>query len=197
MTQFEKNLSLISNILGCSREPTTNWFVGFGSLLYLIRDYKHGKEFNQDIDICYMGADYESVRPYLLREGITEDHKIVDNRNGNILFDGLKFEDGMSLDIFTWLKSGDNLFHTYDYSMEKPANGIPTKYHFKSLPIKLLHPGYQVRYEFMYDEYTYLPRLYGSLLDYWYPKWLTPDPNFGVSKAEKILTLQGCEDLCQ
>lgn len=197
MNQFERNLSLVSSVLGCSREPTSNWFVGFGSLLYLIRDHKHAVEFNQDIDICYMGTDYEEVRPFLLREGITSEHKIVDDRNGKILFDALKFEDGMSLDIFTWLKAGDNLWHTYDYSMEFPESGIPTKYHFKSLPIKLLHPGPQYRYEYSYDEYTYIPRLYGSLLDYWYPNWMIPDPNFGVSKAHKILTLGGCEQLCQ
>jgi len=196
MTPFESNLTLLSAILGNRRDTNHKWFVSFGSLLYLIRDHKHGVPFNQDIDISYMGSDYDEVRHELMREGIQPVHKIVSDVDGNTLNEGFKFEDGMSLDIFTWLRKDDYLWHTYDFSMQHPENGIPSKYHFKNIPAWMLD-NQPCRYEFCYDEYTVIPKLYGTLLDYWYPGWIVPDPEFGTSHAQNILNIGGCQELCQ
>jgi hypothetical protein len=82
MIEFENSLGIITDILGCSKSGNPKWFVGFGALLYLIRDHKQCINFNQDIDICYFGDDYESVRESICKE-LTPIHRIIDDRNNN------------------------------------------------------------------------------------------------------------------
>jgi hypothetical protein len=103
---------------------------------------------------------------------------------------------GLSIDLFVWMEAKGKYWHSYDFWMERPENGIPKKYYFKSCPKELLDAG-TYKYEWEIEgAYLKIPKLYGSLLDYWYPNWYIPDENFGQSYALEIITLDSCRELC-
>jgi len=102
---------------------------------------------------------------------------------------------GVGVDIFFWIKSGNNYWHTYDRKLEFPKNGIPSEYYFKATPA-LAFKGEPYRY--VWEEIAVpinVPRLYGTLLDIWYPGWFIPDRNFGQSRAVKEVKVKSCKNL--
>ena len=196
--KYEKDLRLIADILDCYRpeEGYDDWFVSFGSLLYIVRDMKHGEDLEQDIDISLFKRNaYEEIRKELLDSGFLFQHHIKHDITGETLNAHFKSPDGLPLDIFVWIEHDGQFWHTYDYYLEKPEDGIPSSYHFKSCPINLLDGTHKIDFNINGD-YLRVPKNYGTLLDYWYPNWFVPDKNFGVSKAETIKTLKSCGELC-
>jgi len=170
------------------------WFISFGSLLYIIRDKKLGLEFTQDIDISIIGPhELDKILNALGEDGFTKCRHIINDKTGETLYVDLKSPHGMNVDLFVWIKKGGFYFHTYDYMNEKPESGIPEKYHFKGTPAEYFE-GEPYKYSW-FEEISPLkiPRLYGTLLDYWYPNWYIPDSEFGVSRCQVLLEPSTCE----
>jgi len=172
------------------------WFVSFGTLLYLIRDKKHGKEFDTDMDISIVGEhNFEQIDGNLKENGFEECTRIINDTTKSILFASYKSSNGLHLDLFFWIKVDNYYFHTYDY-MRDSTDGRPSFYHFKSLP-PYMFEGDTINYEWIESMSPLkIPALYGTLLDYWYPNWFTPDEDFGTSRCDEILEPKTCEGLC-
>lgn len=174
----------------CHDNGKHKWFISFGSLLYLVRD--RGKPFNQDIDISIIGEHrFDRILNQLLNNGFTLTNRVINDVTKEPLFVELKSPSGIMVDVFFWIREGDNYWHTYDYMREKKE--IPTTYVFKSLPAYMFD-GAPYKTEFEGVELN-LPNKYGTLLDYWYPNWFIPDEEFGQSLCQTRKELKSCGDL--
>lgn len=199
--QLERDLRTLENSLdSLTPDGTTyqNWFVSFGSLLYIIRDKNHGIEFTQDIDISIVGEhQYEQIKTSLQESGFTLENHIVNDVTGDILFADFKSKHGLNVDLFFWIEHNGYLWHTYDDMREKPSNGIPEKYYFKAVPTWMM-TGQSYKYRW-FDTISPLkiPHLYGTLLDYWYPHWFIPDAEFGQSRTKILKEPTTCKNLSE
>ncbi len=192
-----RDLKQIENTLDTLTDDGMNyqkWFVSFGSLLYLIRDKKHGIEFNQDIDVSVVGPhNFEKIDVSLRENGFERVSIIENDQNNEVLFADYKSPNGLSLDLFFWIETPGYLWHTYDYMREGKRN--PSFYHFKAVP-KYMMEGEPYKY-IWFDEISPLkiPKYYGTLLDYWYPHWFIPDSDFGTSKTLYKVEVKTCNNL--
>jgi len=190
-----RNLENVLNVL-VTGDQRQKWFISFGSLLYVLRDKKLGVEFNQDVDISIIGKhDYKGMKRSLESEHWQLVKEIRNDITGEILMADFCSPNGLSVDLFFWIEHNGHYWHTYDYQNEKNESGIPTQYHFKSLP-KWMFSGEPFKYRW-FEEISPLkiPNKYGTLLDYWYPNWYVPDNEFGVSKCQKTVEPRTCEFL--
>lgn len=193
-----KDLKTIQNsldVLGPDGLNRVKWFVSFGSLLYMIRDKKLGIEFNQDIDISIIGAhEFTKIKNSLMEDGFEFKRSIIHDCTGETLFADFVSPNGLSLDIFVWIKDPDKelLWHTYDEMNEKPENGIPESYYFKSTPMEYFYGKPWTLPWFEEISPFNIPFLYGTLLDCWYPNWFIPDADFGQSRCQSEMHLKTC-----
>jgi hypothetical protein len=171
------------------------WFVSFGTLLYLIRDKKHGKPFETDIDISIVGEhNFKHINDSLLNNEFKQNTCIRDSVTDEVYFANYVSPHKLHLDLFMWFEAGQNYWHTYDY-MGDAKDGIPSFYHFKSTP-KFMFEKETIKYNWFEDMSSVkIPALYGTLLDYWYPNWFKPMPDFGVSLCDVIYEPKNCENL--
>ena len=153
-----------------------------------------------DLDISIVDADMdtEKFKEDMSQFGFPLKRKIVDSRNGKpfqMVFGHHEIKDAPEIDVFFWRKIGQHYVHAYDYYMERPKGGIPSKYVFKGTPVSAMK-GNPVKYtwEEIAPEVNF-PMLYGTLLDIWYPGWIIPDRNFGQSRAAKEWKLKNCSNL--
>lgn len=194
-----RDLKVIDSVLSITSENGEGylkWFLSFGSLLYAIRDKDSGGEFTQDIDISILGsANFEKIKTRFEENGFQMVTHIRNDITGTVYFADFKSKNGLSVDLFFWVEYNGHLWHTYDYMAERPKDGVPKKYHFKSLP-KWMFSGDTYKY-FWFQEISPLkiPNKYGTLLDYWYPHWYIPNNEFGVSVCEKIVEPKTCRNL--
>ena len=174
------------------------WFASFGTLLYMIRDKNLGVEYTQDIDISIIAPyNQEKIISRFEEDGFQIVTIIRNDLTDEILFVDFKSPNGISLDLFFWIECNGHLWHTYDYWAERNSNGIPGKYHFKSLPNWMVS-GDPYKYQWFNEELEIkIPKLYGTLLDYWYPHWFIPDNEFGQSRTNKIIELKNCLNLTE
>jgi len=195
---LRKDFSTIAsslNIFTQDEITRQKWFVSFGSLLYLIRDFKHGVPFETDMDISITGRHrYERTRKNLENGGWNRIREIRNDFTDDILYAEYESPNGLSLDLFFWFQVGDLLWHTYDYLMEKPSDGRPSKYHFKGTPKWMFEGGIKDFNWLDGEPKLKVPIKYGTLLDYWYPDWFIPNPDFGVSLGI-IKEVDSCADL--
>lgn len=173
-------------------ETYQKWFISFGTLLYLVRDF--GKEYTTDIDVSVVDDyDPDRISYGLEQNGFVVQQKIIHSVTGEPLFIAYETSSGNHVDIFFWKKFNDYYWHTYDYNMERP-DGIPRQYVFKGTPAHMFD-GVPVKFKwFDLISDTKIPFKYGTLLDYWYPGWVTPDPDFGQSRG-LIKKADNCQDL--
>jgi hypothetical protein len=193
-----KSLENALNVITSDGITRQKWFVSFGSLLYIIRDKKLGKEFTQDIDISIIGPhDYSAIKNGLEEDGFKLVSHIRNDITDEVLFADFRSPNGLSIDLFFWIEEGDRLWHTYNFMNEKIPEGIPEQYHFKSVP-KWMMEGEPYKYEW-FDGISpmRIPAKYGTLLDYWYPHWYVPNLEFGVSQAAIIHEPKTCQHLFQ
>ena len=196
-----KLLNFINTVMGHATRDGGRWFFSFGTLLYFIRDLKLGKELEGDFDISVMDKDVN------LDEFVANMESYSFKLNSRIIDDKTKkpyqmvFEStfaelkGVEIDIFIWKRVGNLYWHTYDYRMERPSNGIPSRYVFKATPTEPLR-GDPVQY--IWEEMAMpvnFPRSYGTLLDIWYPGWFIPDRGFGQSRSVREVTVKTCKKL--
>ena len=184
--QLDQNLNIITSNMLLYRNNSQNgfdWFISFGSMLNLVRD---DCKIKGDIDVSIVGdfPALDQFQNYLLQYGFKTSEKII-FPNGRLAKLSIKNEDKMLygdvvIDYFFWFKAGSYYYHTYNYYHEKAKNHILQTYMCKGTPAwmfkgKCFHanvPG--TRYDLPF------PRHFGSMLDYWYPKWIVPMDQFGI-----------------
>ena len=191
-----RDIKAIENSLNCllpSGDEYQKWFMSFGTLLYLVRDF--GQEYATDIDVSVMdNYDADRVNYGLLQNGFVESQKIINSITREPLFISYETRSGNHVDIFFWKKFNDMYWHTYDYNMERPEFGIPKQYVFKGTPAHMF-AGDPVKFKwFDLISDIKIPLKYGTLLDYWYPGWVKPDPDFGQSRGV-IRKIDNCSNM--
>lgn len=184
------DLVKVLNALGASEAPM--WFVAFGALLWFIRDKNMGKPFKTDLDIAIIGGEpdrmVERMKMYLPLK------RVIINNVSKQPFQAV-FGGWCSVDVFFMFEENGLIWHTYDYKMEFPKNGIPSSYTFKGVSKSAFAGPIQ---KYLWNELIppfNFPCKYGTLLDRWYENWFIPDSNFGQSHADKIITLPDCKHL--
>ncbi|HUS90074.1 MAG TPA: hypothetical protein VMW91_12060 [Desulfosporosinus sp.] len=174
------------------REMPPRWFISFGALLYFLRDKKMGKKLRQDVDISvFEDAPVKNIidsftqYQFKVRTYMVDD---VTNKPLHVVLKGY-----LDVDIFIWIKANGYYWHTYDHDMS--GEKVPKQYVWKGTPCELMDGEV---WKYHWDERVSplnFPRLYGSLMDYWYPGWYVPDARFGQSRCEKIVKLKTCKNL--
>jgi len=178
---------------GSLKGGTPRWQLAFGALLYFLRDKNMGKVLQTDLDVSLFHGDADPVRINSNMEhlGFKRRHMVAD-ANGDIL--KMDFKNAMfnvSIDLFFWKKKDGCYWHTFDKGMEFPKDGKLKSYVFKGTPCYLLD-GDEWKYSWHPEcQKVFLPKFYGSVLDYWYPGWYIPDSNFGYSQCAQTLTPKG------
>jgi hypothetical protein len=200
--QFERSLGSISlclNICPTESDGTPEWFVSFGSLLGVVRD--RGKLLGDlDISMFYEEDVAERMIANLIQFNWQERGRIIHPSTKKPLHLSFvpvdkRMNGGMVLDLFFWLKVGDIYYHTYDYKMENPKNGIPSEYYFKGCHKRILRGA---TWQYVWPgtaNMIRLPHYYGTLLDYWYPGWYRKDSMFGQSKAKQVVKVKHPDQL--
>ena len=191
-----KDIKAVANSLDVllpNGEKYHKWFFSFGTLLYLIRDF--GKEYATDIDVSIIDDyDAQKIDYSLLQNGFVETQRIVDSVTNEPLFISYVTPRDNHVDLFFWKKVNNFYWHTYDYGMSRPRNGIPKNYTFKGTPA-FMFDGDPIKFKwFDLISDVKIPALYGTLLDFWYPNWVKPDPEFGQSNSY-IVTTENCSNL--
>lgn len=179
----------------CGRNEIT-WFVSFGSLLWFIRDKNMGKKFNTDLDISVLGQiPCKEVEQVFEQYNFCLVKKLVDDKTGlplQMVFEYTVSQDQkFSLDLYFWVKTKRYWWHAYDYYLEEKK--IPSKYVFKATDRRLMECKVE---KMIWEEIApplKFPSLYGSLLDAWYPDWLTPRKE--MSKAAHVAKVKTCKNL--
>jgi hypothetical protein len=193
----DKDLKELSNILNLHLEDGISkmkWFLSFGTLLYAIRDKRLGETFSEDIDISIVGPhNFDQVNSAMVNGGFIKKKSIINDETGQTLYAEYISPNVIHVDLFFWINENNHWWHTYDYLNEK--TDIPSHYHFKAVPEWMFH-GEPYKYEWVFeDTFVNIPRLYGTLLDLWYPNWFIPDKEFGVSKASITCEPLTCKNL--
>lgn len=198
--EFAGILGSLKVVLDSDPDEDGRWFFSFGTMLYFFRDKNMGIPLWGDIDVSVLDVkiDADQFAQNMREFGFKLKTKIVDSRNGSpfqMVF-GHEYHKGYpDIDIFFWRKGKQCYYHSYDYYMEKPKGGVPSKYVFKGTPTWALK-GKPVKYIWLeIAAEMNFPPLYGTLLDIWYPEWFIPDKNFGQSKAVKEVKVKNCQDL--
>ncbi|GAG38161.1 unnamed protein product, partial [marine sediment metagenome] len=159
-----RDLKTIENtldVLSDDGQTYQNWFISFGTLLYLIRDRELGKEFNSDIDISVVGPhNFEQINRTLEENGFRRISKILNDQNETVLFADYKSPNGLSLDLFFWIETPGHLWHTYDYMRE--GKEVPSIYHFKSVPKEFMMGAPHKHSWFEEISALKIPQLYGT-----------------------------------
>jgi len=177
-------------------------FIGFGALLYYIRDRNLGKPFKTDLDVCVLGQiPVDEIERAFADYGLQLKNKILDDRTH--LPYQLVFEyrdkvtrEAYSVDMFFWVLHNKHWWHTFDSKMEftrKDFKGIPSEYLFKGIrQSAMIGEIAKYNWEEIAPDMNF-PKNYGTLLDIWYPDWIHPRQE--QSHADKIVKLKTCVDL--
>jgi hypothetical protein len=190
-----------------------HWFICFGTLLYFVRD--HIFNTSQDIDIAVIG-EIGTIKKNIERTfGVGK--FITSDLTGDVLNFSYRF-DGVSIDVYQFIKKNGYYWHTYDHTMTNPK-GAQTEYLFKGIPVDRIDVDYKIIDNIMCDlkfgrsisrygtwehwplkepgieNLLFLPYHYGSLLDDFYPDWITRRDNFGTSVCTVKKTIRSCKEL--
>lgn len=171
------------------------WFIAFGALLYFIRDKNLGKKFNTDMDVAILGQiPVDDVMKAFSQYKFKLVNKVVDDRTGlpfQMTFEYTNEGKKFALDLFFWVKAHGYWWHTYDYHMEEKK--IPREYVFKGTD-KRAFEGDIIKMKWAeIAPPVNFPKLYGTLLDIWYPDWLIPRK--GQSQWDKMVRVKNCKNL--
>lgn len=187
------------NICQTESGGTPEWFVSFGTLLGIVRD--RGKLLGDiDISMLYEENVSQSLVDALCQFNFSVTKKIIHPDTGQMLYVSLEPLDKVlygdnHLDIFFWYKVGDLYYHTYDYDMTNPQNGIPETYVFKGVEARILRGATWHETWPEMKHIVRLPHYYGSLLDYWYPGFFRKDSMFGQSRTKQFVQVKTPKDL--
>lgn len=202
LEQLKRVLNVIQlclNLYSTNAGTPLKWFVSFGSLLNLLRD--RGKvDGDIDLSVFFDEADGDRIINAFGQFGYKLEKKIIHNQNHRPLFlSFVPLDKGMhgdiGIDIFFWFAANNLYYHTYDYFMENPANGIPNKYVFKGIKKSILD-GPIIKYQWPGTPYEVpCPLRYGEALQAWYPGFFIKDPKFGCSKAKHMVQVNRVDDL--
>lgn len=196
------------------------WFLCFGTLLSVIRDKCF--DISQDIDIGVIGP-IDDIFQQQYDQGNVNNF-IKSNHTGKILKFDYRTPEGVHIDVFRWVKFKGMYWHTLDYKMEFPKNGVPSEYLFKSMPKEVFDIDQKEIMAKIEDTKYYnqgrstmtkhgtwykslpeaptegidftLPYMYGYFLDIAYPDWATERKQFGQSKGYTEIKVKGCKGLC-
>lgn len=173
------------------------WFFSYGTLLYFIRDFRLGKPFETDYDICLINADVQAVMYSMESVGFRLEKKIINDVTKEplqLVYRHKTMPDKFA-DLFFMVETDNHLWHNVDVDMEMPKDGIPKKYVFKGVE-KEAFSGEVLKYKWEENiAKVPFPAKYGTLLDLFYPGWFIPDKNFGQSKCQKTIELPHCVQL--
>lgn len=198
----------------------SRWFVCFGTLLDLVRDKKF--TISQDVDIGIIGNINELYKSIKVNHHI--ESYIKSDKTNNIL-NFSYYIHGVSVDFYRWVKFGGMYWHTYDTNLEKPKNGVPSVYRFKSMPVEIFDIDSEKQRKLIVDMAYFeqgrpsmskkgtwvkplpeapadgidlqLPYMYGYFLDIAYPDWATERKQFGQSKSfNNVKYTKTCKGLC-
>ncbi len=186
----------------------------------MVRDKKLNLE--SDIDIGVIGS-INTLYKQKKNDNCVKSF-IKSDTTGDILNFTFKDEVGPVIDVYRWSKFKGMYWHTYDYLMEQPKEGIPSKYHFKSMPVEVFDISDAKKKGFREDINYYsngqicmgklgtwvkslpeapaegidfqMPFMYGYFLDIAYPDWATPRPQSGQSKGYTEFDTKSCKGLC-
>jgi len=195
----EPHMRLLNFLLGAlGGVSKLKWFLSYGTLLYYIRDFRMEKPYEWDYDVCLFNADAEAVMLSMESSGFHLHKKIVNDVTGEpfqLVYKHNRME--KYADLFFMFDVGGYTWHTYDFDMEMPEDGIPKNYRFKGVPSEYFEGEV-----FKYMWFDNIPKLpfpckYGTLLDTWYPGWFIPDSNFGQSRCQRIVETKSCVKLTE
>ncbi len=197
----DSHVRTLNFLQGSLNDVSVRWFMGFGSVLYFIRDRNLKKPYEWDYDACVFPKNEAEINNIMLSmesNGFILEKQVINDVTKcpfQLVYKHKRTQ--MCADLFMMFEAHGYYWHTYDYKMEFPANGIPSSYFFKGVG-KEAFEG--TPWKYVWEENIpplYFPCKYGTLLDVWYPGWYIPDSRFGQSRYEKMIEVPNCIKLIE
>ena len=193
------------------------WFYCFGKMQQFIMSQGKNFDLNYDIDIGVIQEKTDMTRLQNMWE--SNEFKLKSSVINDVTGDPLNMhfvpiehdlKGCPAIDILSWVRKGNKLYHTYDVHRERQQ--IPKEYVFKGVPAKFIQPDIAVVDEIRkkdtslradgtweysaFGEHSAntfrLPFAYGSLMDIWYPGWLFPAQKNIESDTIDIIKVGSC-----